>query len=211
MRFNFLATIVLFALLITQGSYATPLKGGKYGIELNIPRILFSNPEMLGMSGTFSYFNHKNNSEIAIPWLIAKYGAREDETVNTKSGSLVEKSMPLMERSFDIHYRKFISDELEGFYLSAFTRFAHFDGSIHTGSDSAQTKTKSFKKLRTGFGVGIGYRVFPKKGNLYWGAGIIIGRYIDNKYHTLINNNDPFTEGTPVIIDAELFKFGYAF
>jgi len=211
MHFNYLATILtaLFALLITQGSYAMPLKGGKYGIEFNIPRILFSQPEMIGMSGTFSYFNHKNKSDIAMPWLIAKYGAREDKTVNTKNGSIVEKSMPLMERSFDLHYRKFISDELDGFYLSLFTRFAHYDGSIYT--DSSKTKTKSFSKLRTGVGVGIGYRVFPGKRRMYWGAGMIIGRYIDNQYYTLVNNNDPFSEGTPIIIDAELFKVGYAF
>lgn len=206
-------TTALLCLAFIQSSFATPLEGRKYGFEFNIPRLLLTSPEMKGLSGTFSYFNHNNNTEIAIPWLIAKYGSGKDEYINTKAGRIKEDNTPLLNRSFDIHYRKFIFDKLNGLYLSGFTRFSHFDGAryLNDSPNILNKKTEPFSKLRTGFGVGIGYRVFPENGRTYWGAGVIVGRYIDNKNYSLVNNDGPFEYDSPIIIDAELLKFGFSF
>ncbi len=209
MRFKFLYPVI-GSIILSQGVLAKPLEGRKYGVEFNIPRLLLSTtPEMKGLSGTFSYFYHFNSTEIALPWLIAKYGADHDEVINTKVGSYKEDKTPLVNKSIDLHYRKYISDELNGLYFSGFTRLSHFDGARYI--DGSNIKTKRFNKLRIGFGVGIGYRILPNNGRTYWGVGLIVGRYIDNKSYSLVNNGVSATDDSPIIIDAELLKFGYSF
>ncbi len=210
-------SLIILLLSFTQSNTATPLEGRKFGVEFNIPRVLSFSKAWRSLSGSFSYFNHRNNTEIAFPWLIAKYDSDDSDssTNNSIDTSLVNKSI-------DIHYRKFFSDELNGFYFSAFTRLSHFDGHVYNGQNSSLTApsdiekptyirgTEALSKLRFGLGVGLGYRLFPKNKRLYWGMGIILGRYIDDSNYDFVNGG-PITENTPIIVDAELLKFGYAF
>ncbi|MEE9444030.1 MAG: hypothetical protein V3V19_00055 [Cocleimonas sp.] len=195
---------------IAHVSYADSIQGRKNGVEFNFPRILTYTKDWISMSGTFSRFNHQTNTEIALPWLVAKYG-QGDTALTTKS--------------IDIHYRKFLGDELDGFYLSAFSRLAHYNGKVYkegshdvsTGSDSSITNnSEDYNKFRFGIGVGLGVRVFPKNKRMYWGSGLIIGRYLDLEEQDFINEGDtsfagPFAESSSIIIDVELLKFGYAF
>ncbi|HIO97357.1 MAG TPA: hypothetical protein EYG71_05465 [Leucothrix sp.] len=206
----FKATIIALSCLIFSSHYAEPIQGRKYGVEFNIPRVLIYGKDWKSMSGTFSYFNHNNKTEIAFPWLIAKYG-RGDEALLTKS--------------IDIHYRKFLDDELNGFYLSGFARLSNFDGQTYSsGTHTVDTEfgtnqernTEQLSKTRFGVGVGIGIRLFPKNKRMYWGTGLIIGRYLDDKEYNFVNEGSnsapgPFADHTSVIIDVELLKFGYSF
>ena len=212
-------TTILLLLTITQSSYSTPLQGRKFGVEFNIPRVITYSKAWRSLSGSFSYFNHRSNTEIAFPWLLAKYGS-DDSSYSTSS---INADDSLINKSIDIHYRKFLGDELNGFYMSAFARLSHFDGHVYTGNNSTlppsseidkpnyQRGTEAFKKLRFGLGIGLGYRIFPQNKRLYWGTGIILGRYIDDTEYNFVNDGGPFDESTPIIIDAELLKFGYAF
>jgi hypothetical protein len=213
-------SLIILLLSLTQSNSATPLEGRKFGVEFNIPRMLSYSKAWRSLSGSFSYFNHRNNSEIAFPWLIAKYGSDDSDPTNNNQSNV---DTSLVNKSIDMHYRKFFSDELNGFYFSAFTRLSHFDGHVYTDQNSSLAApsdiekptyirgTEAFKKLRFGLGVGLGYRLFPKNKRLYWGAGIILGRYIDDKEYKFVNDGSPLTENTPIIVDIELLKFGYAF
>ena len=211
---------LLLLLALMQNSRAETLQGRKFGVEFNIPRVLSYSKAWKSLSGSFSYFNHRNSTEIAFPWLIAKYGS--DDT-DASAPSYNDANNSLINKSLDMHYRKFFDNELNGFYFSVFTRLSHFDGSVYAGQSSSTNPssnldkpiyyrtTKKLKKLRIGLGVGLGYRLFPKNKRLYWGAGIILGRYIDDTEYDFVNNGGAVTENTPIIIDAELLKFGYAF
>ncbi len=202
--------LIIFILSsIAHMSYADRLQGRKNGVEFNFPRILTYTKDWISMSGTYSRFNHQNKTEIALPWLIAKYG-RGDDTLTTKS--------------IDLHYRQFLGDELNGFYLSAFTRLGHFKGKKYKegtrqtspGGVYSAPDTEDYSKFRVGIGVGLGVRIFPKNKRMYWGSGLIIGRYLDLDDNEFINDGDtsfagPFAESSSIIIDLELLKFGYAF
>ena len=211
----------LLLLTIVQNNYATPIEGRRFGVEFNIPRLLTYNKAWRSLSGSFSYFNHHNNTEIAFPWLVAKYGSDDDSAANNHNTIDVNDS--LTTKSIDMHYRKFYDNQLNGFYMSAFARVAHFDGYVYTHNNSLpapsseidkpsyQRSSKEFKKLRFGLGIGLGYRIFSQNKRLYWGAGMILGRYIDDTDYDLVNDGGFFAENTPIIVDAELLKFGYAF
>ncbi len=207
---NKIFLVVLFFLSISVIN-ATPLEGRKYGVEFNIPRVLTYSEKWKSMSGTFSVFNHNNKTEIAFPWLIAKYG-QDDEALLTKS--------------IDIHYRKFLDDELNGLYLSGFARLAHFDGQKYiadtqetfthpNGNTTTGPATKDESEFRVGVGVGLGLRMFPKHKRMYWGAGLVVGRYFDQGSDFINRQKDslpgPFSDSSAIILDVELLKFGYAF
>lgn len=205
--------LVIFILSgIAHVSYADRIQGRKNGVEFNFPRFLTYTKDWMSMSGTYSRFNHQRKTEIAFPWLVAKYG-RGDEALTTKT--------------IDLHYRQFLDDELNGFYLSAFTRLGHFKGKVYKEEDTRQTSTspggeysepdtEDYSKFRVGIGVGLGVRLFPQNKRMYWGSGLIIGRYLDLDENKFINDGDssfagPFAESSSIIIDLELLKFGYAF
>ena len=191
-----LLLVVLMTALLQADS--EPLQGKKFGVEFNFPRLLTYSKTWKTASGTFSYFDHKNRVEYAFPWMIGVDGD-SDSVAHGGRGELKIKN-------FDFHYRKFLGEQMNGFYLSGFGRLTHLDGKLE--AENAFQKT-----LKFGLGVGLGYLLFPKNQRFYWGAGLIVGRYLGNQ-------NDIYNHGgvewldfddLPIIIDVEFLKFGYAF
>ncbi len=190
-----LLVIFIATIHISFFAYADslPLEGKRFGVEFNIPRVLTYSDDWKSVSGTFSWFDHENKVEIAVPWLIS--ADKETDYHN------VEIHMDVVD--VDIHYRKFLGEELGGFYMSSFGRVSYLNGLLDR--EEQYKKTTKF-----GLGVGLGYRFFPKTQRYYWGVGLIVGRYI-------IGDNDIYREvgfgieDSPYIVDIELLKFGYAF
>ncbi len=184
--------LFLFGALLLEAQ-SLPLEGKKYGVEFNIPRLLTYSDSWKSVSGTFSYFNQKKKVEFAFLGYMAFY---------KDSGFKIDEEHYDV-YNIDFHYRQFLGEEMNGVYLSGFTRFSYLNGILE--EENRYKKTPKF-----GLGVGVGYRVFPKTQRYYWGFGLIVGRYI-------IGQNDIYREvgfsieDMPYIIDVEFLKFGYAF
>jgi len=171
----------------------TPLNNKKYGVEVNIFRLLALS-DATTLSGSFSLFNVNRNAEIVFP-------------VYYQSP---QKINDLSEFTLDCHCRYFLRNTQNGFYLSGFARYAYLNGVLGDitmlGSEPTDTKGSENK---FGIGVGLGYRIFSYRG-LYWGASFSFGRY-------LIGKSNKFAGGflslddSQYIVDAELLKFGWAF
>ena len=188
--------ILFFMTLMLQAeTNHLPLEGRKFGVELNLPRLLTYSASWKSASGTFSYFDHENRVEIAVPWLLARHAGRSEKYYDRYDT-----------KSVDIHYRKFLNDEMNGFYLSGFGRLIYLDGKLR--NENARQRT-----LKAGIGIGLGFRLFPTNERFYWGAGLIVGRYLSNQNDIYTQDSVDFFiyEDLPVIIDVELLKFGYAF
>ncbi len=170
-----------------------PLQGKKYGVEFNIPRLLTYSESWKSTSGTFSYFNQEDHVEIALPWHAAFYTDRVEE--------VDEEHYDVY--NLDIHYRKFLGEAMDGFYLSGFARLSYLNGLL-------EYEDRYKKTTKLGLGVGLGYRVFPKTQRYYWGVGLVVGRYItgENEIYREVGFS---IEDAPFIIDIEFLKFGYAF
>ena len=172
-----------------------PLTGKNIGVELNILKLLFLD-EAIVLSGGFSFFNIDRKAEIAFP---IHYSKPEDpESVN--------------EFTLDCHYRHFLGNTQNGFYLSGFTRYAHLSGYAGDNFEflTSDTPTTQTTENKIGIGIGLGYRKFSYRG-LYWGVSLNLGRYI-------IGENDKFHDGffsmdndSKMIFNMELLKFGWAF
>lgn len=169
------------------------LKGKQYGVEFNIPRLLTYSDSWKSMSGTLSYFNHKDHLEIALPWHLAFY---TDSSINSE-----EEHYDVY--NLDIHYRKFLGEAMNGFYLSGFTRLSYLNGIL-------EDEDRYKKTTKLGLGVGLGYRIFPKNKRYYWGVGLIVGRYISGE-NEIYREVGFAIEDAPFILDIEFLKFGYAF
>ena len=178
-----------------------PLQGRKYGVELNLFRLLTIDDESSSFSGTVSYFDHARTAEIALPFLYSsdRYGADDGRfTLFT----------------VDAHYRNFLGDTLNGFYVSGFGRLARLHGRTGDGWDwfSSNATRPTATENKFGIGVGIGYRIFSKN-RIYWGTSLSVGRYIFGENDKFYNSNffDIRDEDSQTILDIELLKFGYAF
>jgi hypothetical protein len=175
-----------------------PLKGKKYGVELNLIRLLTTSATEFSFSGSFSLFNINRKAEIAFPIFYQK----------TNSGKLLVGPNVF---TLDCHYRYFLGNTQNGFYLSGFTRYANLNGTTGTQYTLLTENTPGPRETenKLGLGAGLGYRYFSYKG-FYWGSSLSIGRYI-------IGKNNKFTSGffgnddSEYIIDMELLKFGWAF
>ncbi len=185
-------TIFITMLLFVNCLYGGSLQSDKkFGIELNPFYLMISTlgeGNELVLSATGSYFDHKNGVEIAIPISHMRFSTDG-----------------LKQQTIDIHYRKFLNQEIGSLYLSLFSRLAKLEG--ETRYDQ---KYNYAKQLKVGVGAGIGFRVFSKFG-LYWGASINLGRYLtdDNKNFSI--DSFAITDDAPYIFDIEFFKFGYYF
>lgn len=179
-----------------------PLQGRKYGVELNLFRVLAMQDADHSISGTLSYFSHGLNAEIALPFF---YRSDSDKRYVEQEGRFTLITI-------DAHYRRFLGDTMNGFYISGFGRFARLRGK--SGEDylwlfDDTTPLPYATENKFGIGVGIGYRIFSKSG-FYWGTSLSVGRYISGE-------NDKFADvgvegdDTQMILDIELLKFGYAF
>ena len=176
-----------------------PLENKKYGFEFNIFRFL-AFKELRSFSGSISLFDVNRHGEITFPFYFGK-----------ESGDY-----SMSELNLDIHYRYFLGNNQKGFYLSTFARYCYLD--YYTDGDYCYDENGysyyapvNKQSNRIGFGVGLGYRIFSKNG-LYWGVGLAFGRYLGNEidaYHSIMTYMGGST--SPLIIDLELLKFGYAF
>lgn len=187
-----------------------PLAGKNFGVEVNIARLLLAK-EVLSFSGSFSMFGVDRDAEIAFPFYYAKTNTEDFDGGSGKS------EFDYMEITQDIHYRYFLGNTQNGFYLSAFGRGAYLDGALGdygyypAGDPSgAVPAVQRDTEVKLGAGVGLGYRFFSYKG-LYWGAGIVLGRYFlgeSEKFRGALFAFDADEDG---IIDVEMLKFGWAF
>ncbi len=178
-----------------------PLADKKYGIEVNIFRLLFffdnNNINNHSFSGGFSLFDIDRNAEIVFPIFYHEPQYSDEE---------YEEDFDIVRKfSLDCHYRRFLGNTQNGFYISGFIRYANVKGWI---DDNEGEKLHTENKF--GIGIGIGRRIFSYKG-FYWGTSLNLGRYI-------IGKNDIFGVGildgsfdSELIITFELLKFGWAF
>lgn len=164
-----------------------PLKGKRFGVEFNLPRAMLYS-ELHSLSGGVSWFPSRLHAEIAFPLF---YGRSDTDPGPPHLTTWL----------VDAHYRYFLGETRRGFYLAAFTRYAHLSGTL-----DGQTANATEDKL--GLGFGIGYRVFSKRGP-YWGTSLSVGHYVIG--HNDIFADDDFGDDMAVIVDVELLKFGWAF
>ena len=192
---KFVSIIILAVLpLVVHAVENEALQGKRFGVEVN-PLALLTFGQIF--SGTFSFFDTQRNVEIALPIFHEAIGiGRSDELTRT---------------TIDAHYRQFLGDSLNGFYVSGFARAARLRG--RTGDDPSlisqpggQYETVS----KLGVGVGIGYRIFLKNG-YYWGASMSVGHYLVGENNKFGLSNLVYADDRARIGDIELFKFGYAF
>ncbi len=163
-------------------------KDKNFGIETNpFYLLVVSSGEDTMLSGTFSYFDHTNNAEIAIPIHI------------------MHLDNDYKQETIDVHYRKFLNNHIGGFYLSGFARVARLRGETDYSQDYKYAKQTKF-----GGGMGIGVRIFSSFG-LYWGASLSLGRYLTGDNDTFRSDSFTLTDDQPYIFDVEFFKFGYSF
>ena len=170
-----------------------PLYNKRFGIEFNFFRLLYV--KELTLSGGFSIFDLKHKAEISFPMYFQKPSSSRD----------------LTEFTIDCHYRYFLRNTLNGFYLSAFSRYAFLSGTLGNndfwGEQSSTTKSTENK---LGLGFGLGYRIFSYKG-LYWGASLSVGRYLIGKSDKFQGDFLALDDDNEFIFDIEFFKFGWAF
>jgi hypothetical protein len=186
-----------------------PLEGKTFGVEANIARLLLAG-NVLSFSGGFSLFGVDRNAEIAFPFYYGRSETEDFDNENTLS------NIDFTEITQDIHYRYFLGNTQNGFYLSAFARGAYLDGVLgewafdNIGDTTGAAKDSRDTETKLGLGVGLGYRFFSYKG-LYWGTSLNIGRYVlgeSDRFRGAFLSLDADEE---VIIDVELLKFGWAF
>ncbi len=158
-----------------------PLQDKKYGVEFNFLRLITfgSDSDFLNhsLSGTFSLFYPKKKVEIAFPFFYSY------PTVNLHDEFSQDYS--LRQIILDCHYRKFLGNSLNKFYISGFIRYANLkgyedEGCIKGSRDESEMKTEN----KIGIGIGVGYRIFSYAG-FYWGASLSLGNYFigeNNKF-----------------------------
>ena len=180
--------------------HISPLQNKKYGIEINPVRFLFMDVYP-SFSGTFSLFDVNRHAEIAFPIF---WGS--DTSANGAS-----------EFDIDCHYRYFMGNNQNGFYVSAFIRYSYLHGYTENMDYYNFPYTQNYNSQsvnRLGMGIGLGFRVFSHSG-FYYGSGLIVGRYFDNGYN--FNNDigsalmENFGGESYYILEFELLKFGWAF
>jgi hypothetical protein len=171
-----------------------PLQNKKFGVEINPVRFFFLD-YYPSFSGTFSLFNVNRHAELAFP---IYWGGSSSEN-------------EIAEFDADCHYRYFLGNNQKGFYLSAFIRYAYLQG-YASGNLFNQPSSIVQSENRFGMGVGLGVRIFSRKG-LYWGAGVIVGRYADFGYNNLASESSLWNPlaGSNFIFEFELCQIGWAF
>jgi len=204
-----LTTLLPFLITLSQAQkLPTPPKlftpqPNSWGVEINPIRLLLTNSDYFGFSGTLSHFDNTNGVEIAIPIYYLRDDRRFTNEQNQHYGA-VERRLNL-----DLHYRRYSSfahGKTESYYVGAFARYTHLDGEAN---DRAGTVVVD----KLGFGGEIGIRVkniFDTP--FYWGASLMIGGYVTGDNNKL--SHDMFDAGfddRQLIVDIELLKIGYEF
>lgn len=187
-----------------------PLTGKKYGVEVN-PFSLLTIDKNRSFAAGFSIFKPESNIEIAFP---IQYASNRDDNDDDEDYYYDNSYNELKAFTLDVQFRKFLGTSADGFYLSAFARYAHLRG--HLGKDSwlswdTEPSIPEYgSENKFGLGFGIGYRIFSYSG-FYWGVNLSLGRYF-------IGENDKFRgefisidNDNELFISGEILKFGYAF
>ncbi len=186
--------IIVWVLLYSSLLFSGTLEKDKhYGVSLNPVSVLSAG---LMVSGDVSYFMHDSAAEITLPFYY--YDAddakqNEDNTFSTSSKQL----------NIDIHYRRYFSGKIGGFFYGALGRYTYLDGKL-------KGEFMSAKVSKVGLAAEVGYRTFGIMGykQLYWGASLALGAYLDDRYDQF---EEPMMgDGIP-LVDLEFFKFGLVF
>ena len=111
--------------------------------------------------------------------------------------------------SLDCHYRYFLGEQRNGFYVSSGLRFAHIEGydelTMHPVTLGVEKEIVSDNRI--GLAFGIGYRIFGRKG-WYWGASLFGGRYFAAEEIYIYQRN---SSDDKAFLELELFKIGRMF
>jgi hypothetical protein len=173
-----------------------PLINKKVGIEFNFVRLLLIE-DAFTLSGGLSFFSVNRQAEIAFPIYYCNPKDPKD----------------LKEWTIDCHYRYFLGNTQNGFYLSGFTRYAHLSGYAGNNDDllwEGSTDGQKLSEDKIGIGVGIGYRKFSYKG-LYWGFSFSFGKFITGEQNKFFGKFLALDDDAKYIYDCEILKFGWAF
>jgi hypothetical protein len=173
----------------------SPLEHKTFGIELNPFRLLVID-KMSTISGGVSFFAINRNAEVAFPFYF----------------QFPQESSDLTDYTLDCHYRYFLGNTQNGFYVSTFLRYAYLYGVLGDDYliDDRTLSDRKGEQNKLGFGFGLGVRIFSYKG-LYWGASLNFGRYFVGKNNQFKSNVLAFDDDNEYILDVELLKFGWAF
>ena len=184
--------LILFSLLHAEGEIA-PTEKSSWGVEVNPFRLLSIDDDWQSFSGTMSYFDNENGTELAIPIFYSKEQYDSD--------SDIEEVL-----NIDLDYRKYLSgNRTKGVYLGVFGRYTYIDAKVWNTNKYATVQ-------KFGLGGVIGYR-FKDAFNLpfYWGANFKIGRHLGNDNDIFNSSSFSMIDDNQLIIDIELFKVGYEF
>ena len=190
-----------------------PLGERTQGFEFNFFRLLTLSSEEKTLSGTYSFFNTQNNTEIAIPFMFSSA-----EYSGHYGYDIVDNNKSLTSFTIDAHYRKYLGHRLDGFYLSAFARAAYLNGLkvdneyYYYSEPYSYTQPHTGSEVKLGIGFGIGYRIISDSG-YYWGTSLSVGRYLvgDSDVFADVDGISANLDDEEFIIDIELLKFGFAF
>jgi hypothetical protein len=179
-------------------------------VEVN-PFSLLTVDKSHTFSAGFSIFKPESNVEIAFPiQYSSNTGDDEDDYYDNSHNDLKVFSL-------DVQFRKFLGTSADGFYLSAFARYAHLRG--HLGNDDyyfdffdeqPQAVPEYGSENKFGLGFGIGYRIFSYSG-FYWGVNLSFGRYLIGENNKFNGNLFSIDDDNELFISGEILKFGYAF
>ncbi len=184
-----------------------PLGERRLGVEFNLIRPLMWGGDERTLSGGFSYFDVERKVEYAFPVMWSS--AEHDDYWGGSNGNIAAGDKRLNTFTVDAHYRKYLGDTLDGFYISGFARAAHLSGLVDEDDDSVLRSGSEFK---LGVGFGVGYRVISRSG-IYWGTSLSVGRYLvgDSDKFRDTNGISAEIDDAETIFDVELLKFGMAF
>jgi len=186
-----------------------PLGNKKWGIEINLFRLIIFIPSgekfYHTFSGGISYFGLDRKSELAFPFFYSHWGS---------PGEYEHYSESIRQIIVDCHYRRFLGKTQNGFYISAFIRYANLKGKKPLYKYDYQSDTiEELVENKFGIGIGIGFRMFTKVG-FYWGVSGSIGKYVigeNDVFHDNARDLFLFDNDIDMIYNIELLKFGWAF
>ena len=140
----------------------------------------------LGLMGFgVSYFDYYRNSEF--------YGMYSSFSDNNYDESYL-----------NIHYRKFLKDQIGGWYYGGFGQHVEIDGKL-------KNEHKNAKQNKFGIGGEIGYSYFGlfNYPGLYINSGLGLGVYLSSENE--IFEEEGLFGDQPMVIHFDLFRIGFVF
>ena len=177
----FLSIILSFVFVLSTGGFAQSGNEKNIGIAINPVLALFE-----WGSGEINLWNIDRNAEINIP---VQY-MNNPFFLNDETDSDVRFF------SLGVYYRRFLNEKQKGFFIQAGWKYDYAKVSDNFTSESGSAHSILF---------GFGYRVIAKNG-LFWGCGISAGR----GWGSIKDTNGETIHGSGLMLDIDLFKFGFA-